>query len=78
MNSEESPPETRIAHLEARLAEVEETLRALRQGEVDALVVAGADGDQVFTIQSAETPYRFLVEAMNEGALLIQNDGTIL
>lgn len=78
MNSEENPREARIADLEARLAEVEETLRAIRQGEVDALVVAGADGDQVFTIQSAETPYRFLVEAMNEGALLIQNDGTIL
>ncbi len=66
------------AQLQARLAEAEETLRAIRQGEVDALVVAGPKGDQVFTLQGAETPYRFLVEELNEGALLLLPEGTIL
>ncbi len=72
------PSALRVAHLEARLQEAEETLRAIRQGEVDALVVAGPKGDQVFTVQGAETPYRFLVEEMNEGALLVSPDGTVL
>lgn len=67
------------AGLRARLAEAEETLRAIREGEVDALVVEGQNGEQkVFTLQGAETSYRFLVEAMNEGALLLLLDGSIL
>lgn len=69
---------SQLAEAEARLAEAEETLRAIRQGEVDALVVAGPAGDQVFTLQGAETPYRFLVEEMNEGALLLLPNGIIL
>lgn len=67
----------RIKELEARLAEAEETLHAIRSGEVDALVVAGTDGDQVFTLKGAEMPYRILIEEMNQGALLIIPDGTI-
>ncbi len=66
------------AELQKRLEEAEETLRAIRHGEVDALVVSGAEGEQVFTLQGAETPYRFLVEEMNEGALLLGREGTIL
>ena len=56
--------------LVARLAEAEETLQALRDGEVDALVVRGADGDQVYTLHGAEEPYRNLVEQMREGAVV--------
>jgi len=42
------------AQLRARLEEAEETLRAIRTGEVDALVVETADGPQVFTLASAD------------------------
>jgi PAS domain S-box-containing protein len=66
------------AELKARLAEAEQTLEAIRSGAVDALVVAGSDGDQVFTLKGAEMPYRILVEEMNQGALLIAPDGTII
>src|SRR5688572_15293889 len=71
-------PTTEIEELKARLAEADETLRAIRSGEVDALVVAGSDGDQVFTLKGAEMPYRILVEEMNQGTLMIIPDGTIL
>src|ERR1043166_7540346 len=64
--------------LRRRLQVAEETLRAIRHGEVDALVVSGAGGDQIFTLKGAETPYRLLIEAMNEGALTVLADGTIL
>jgi PAS domain S-box-containing protein len=67
-----------VAELRARLAEAEETLEAIRTGAVDALVVAGPAGDQVFTLQGAETPYRLLIESMNEGAATLGPDGTIL
>jgi PAS domain S-box-containing protein len=69
---------TEITVLKARLAEAEETLDAIRSGEVDALAVSGPDGDQIFTLQGAETPYRILVEEMNQGALMLIPDGTIL
>ena len=67
-----------IAELRRRLAAAEETLEAIRNGAVDALVVSGSKGDQVFTLTSAEKPYRLLIESMNEGALNVLSDGTIL
>ena len=64
--------------LRARLAEAEEMLRAIRQGEVDALVVEGAGGNQVYTLHSADEPYRDLVEQMQEGAVVLTGRGDIL
>jgi PAS domain S-box-containing protein len=43
------------AELRTRLEEAEETLRAIQSGEVDALVVQGAGGTQIFTLQGTET-----------------------
>jgi PAS domain S-box-containing protein len=62
----------------ARLREAEETLDAIRRGEVDALVVAGASGQQIYTLQNADRPYRALIERMQEGAVTLSTDGTIL
>lgn len=64
--------------LRARVEELEETLRAIRMGEVDAVLVSSAQGDQVFTLQGAEHPYRLLVETIEEGAATLSDDGTIL
>jgi len=64
--------------LKVRVAELEETLRAIRTGEVDALLVSGPKGNQVFTLQGAEHPYRVLVETIEEGAATLAEDGTVL
>ena len=64
--------------LRARLAEAEEMLRAIRQGEVDALVVESTGGNQVYTLHSADEPYRDLVEQMQEGAVVLTGRGDIL
>src|ERR1700736_6451902 len=64
--------------LTERVAELEETLRAIRMGEVDALLVSSPEGDQVFTLQGAEHPYRVLVETIDEGAAILSDDGTVL
>ena len=61
-----------------RLEEAEETLRAIRSGEVDALVVSGEHGDQVFTLKDLTLPYQVLIEEMNEGALTLSPNGLIL
>ena len=49
------------ANLRARLAIAEETLRAIRGGEVDTVSVAGRQGRQVFTLQDAGLAYRSLI-----------------
>lgn len=67
-----------LEELRQRLQEAEETLEAIRSGEVDALVVSGPSGEKVFTLEGAEHPYRVLVESMNEGAISLSLDGTIL
>ncbi|GGF15118.1 ATP-binding protein [Hymenobacter cavernae] len=64
--------------LRYRLQEAEELITAIRTGAVDALAVQGADGPQIFTLQSADQGYRTLIEQMNEGALLLSHDATIL
>jgi two-component system NarL family sensor kinase len=64
--------------LRARVEELEETLRAIRMGEVDAVLVSSSQGDQVFTLQGAEHPYRLLVETIEEGAATLSDDGTVL
>ncbi|MGZ9138126.1 MAG: hypothetical protein ACXW4K_11820 [Candidatus Deferrimicrobiaceae bacterium] len=51
----------RIAELSARLEEAEETLSAIRAGEVDAVIVAGPTGDRVFTLEGAEHAYRIFL-----------------
>lgn len=69
---------TKLSDLQARVAELEETLRAIRMGEVDAVLVSGPQGDQVFTLQGAEHPYRLMVETIDEGAATLADDGTVL
>jgi PAS domain S-box-containing protein len=64
--------------LHSRLAETEEMLAAIRCGEVDAIVVSGTKGEQVYSINSAETPYRTFIEEMNEGAVTLTKEGIIL
>ena len=71
-------PSRRVAELRARLAEAEDTLRAIRTGEVDTVLVAGKQGPQVFTLKGAEHAYRMLIECMNEGALTLTADKMIL
>jgi PAS domain S-box-containing protein len=63
--------------LKNRLAETEETLRAIQEYMVDAFVVNRENGIQVVTLNESEIPYRMMVESMNEGAVTLIPDGTI-
>jgi PAS domain S-box-containing protein len=71
-------PSRGLTELRARLAVAEQTLHAIRHGEVDAVVVAGKQGPQVFTLEGAEHAYRVLIESMNEGALTLTAKGVML
>lgn len=67
-----------VDELRARLREAEETLRALRDGEVDAVVVNDQRGERVYALRSAEHPYRQMVEGMRQGAVTLAAEGMIL
>jgi len=64
--------------LQSNLQEAQETLEAIRNGEVDAVVVHGPNGNQIYSLTSAEQPYRVYVEQMQEGAVTVSPDGLIL
>jgi PAS domain S-box-containing protein len=64
--------------LRYRLEEAEQTLTAIREGEVDALVVYGERGEQVFSLRGADQPYREFVEQIQEGAASVTADGLVL
>jgi len=58
--------------LREKLREAEETLEAIRNGDVDAVVVSGADDvPRVYTLETADQTYRLLVEEMQEGTLTL-------
>jgi PAS domain S-box-containing protein len=67
-----------IIELTRRLEEAEETLRAIREGEVDALVVDSPAGEVIYTLTSADYPYRLMIDEMNEGAVSLSPDSLIL
>src|SRR6478609_8017116 len=58
--------------------EARETLEAITSGGVDAIVVDGPLGPQVLHLESLDRPFRTFVERMQEGALTVALDGTIL
>ncbi len=67
-----------VADLRLQLIEANDTLHAIRYGEVDAVLSLGPDGDQLFTLKGADEPYRVLIEEMNQGAVSLSADGSIL
>jgi PAS domain S-box-containing protein len=67
-----------IAELEERLQESEEALRAIREGEVDAIVVSGRHGEQIYSLAGSDLVYRLIVQSMSEAALTTTLGGTIL
>jgi PAS domain S-box-containing protein len=64
--------------LRQQLREAEELIVAVRTGAIDALAIRGADGPRIFTLEGADHGYRTLIEEMNEGALLLSPEGTVL
>ena len=68
-----------ILDLQSRLDEAEETLFAIQNGEIDAIITPqGSDGPKVYTLESADSLYRNLVQEMNEGVATLTTDGTIV
>ena len=67
-----------LEELKLQLQEANETIQAIRTGQVDALVVQKEDGLQLYTLKSADHTYRIFIEKMKEGAVTLDRSGLIL
>jgi len=77
--TERGPLSARAAEeLRRRLQEAEDTINAIREGHVEALVVNTPAGERIYTLRGADQPYRLIVEQMREGALTLSADGMVL
>src|SRR5688500_12258176 len=67
-----------LEEVKRQLYEANETIEAIRTGQVDALVVEGAGWHQLYTLKSADITYRVFIEKMTEGAVTLSKEGLIL
>jgi two-component system CheB/CheR fusion protein len=67
-----------INNLRLQLEEANETIEAIRTGQIDALVVHGKKGHELYTLKTADQIYRVFIEKMADGAVTLSRDGIIL
>ncbi|UQA62057.1 ATP-binding protein [Polyangium aurulentum] len=78
MSDVEVNAEVLVHDLTLGLDEVQDTLSAIRNGEVDALVIASDEEPRVFVLKGADRTHSVLFETLNESAMTIAADGSIL
>jgi len=61
-----------------QLTESNEVIEAIRTGQVDAILLEGHNGQQVFTLKNADQTYRKFIDKMTEGAVTMDKTGIIL
>ena len=64
--------------LRQQLNEVKESIETIKTENIDALVIAHEKDITVYTEETADKPYRILIENMHEGAVTVNQDGSIL
>lgn len=67
-----------VHELRKQLLEAKNSMHAINNGTIDALVVSHKKSLKIYTEQTADNTYRILVEKMHEGAVNINKDGIIL
>jgi two-component system CheB/CheR fusion protein len=69
---------SQIEDLQSRLEEAENIIDAIRNGEVDALIVKKNNEPALYTLKSADHTYRIFIEKMNDAAVTLNRDGIIV
>jgi len=81
MTSRAPTPAASIAELTRLRGQLEDLLAAfaaIRGGGVDAIMVGGPNEERLYTLTSADRPYRVIVEEMGEGAATVSERGVLL
>lgn len=64
--------------LQWKLEEANDTIDAIRNGRVDAIVVNGDKGHRIYSLKTADQTFRLFIEKMNEGAVTLNREGHII
>lgn len=67
-----------IDSLKEQLYESNSIVDAIKQGDVDALVVTNNGSPQLYSLETADYTFRLLIEKFGQGALSISRNGLIL
>ncbi|MES2377776.1 MAG: ATP-binding protein [Bacteroidota bacterium] len=67
-----------VNELRYQVDEANDAIEAIRTGQVDALVIQGEEGHQLYTLKTSDQTYRMFIEKMSEGAVTINESGLIL
>ena len=67
-----------IAALKEELREAREVIAAIRSGAADALVIVRDGREMVYTLESADKPFRIFLEEMQEGAVTVDQKGLVV
>ena len=67
-----------LGELREQIVYLRQALTAISSGGVDAVVIGEVDQEQIYTLTSADRPYRVIVERMGEGAATVSERGVIL
>ncbi len=81
MKSKELNIESLLAEIESLKEELFESnsiVNAIKQGDVDALVVTSNGVPELYSLETADYTYRLLIEKFGQGALSISRKGLIL
>lgn len=70
--------EADLGELREQIVYLRQALTAISSGGVDAVVIGEVDQEQIYTLTSADRPYRVIVERMGEGAATVSERGVIL
>jgi two-component system CheB/CheR fusion protein len=67
-----------LEELRQQLEEANDTINAIRTGQIDALVVENGSGHQLYTLKTADQAYRIFIEKMKEGAITLNKDNLVV
>lgn len=67
-----------LTELRSQIDYLQQALTAISNGGVDAVVIGEPEQEQLYTLTSADRPYRVIVERMGEGAATVSERGVIL
>lgn len=67
-----------LEEAEYKLEEANDTIDAIKSGQIDALIVKGNDGHSIFTLKTADQSFRIFIEQMSEGAVTLNKENLIL
>ena len=67
-----------LEELRFQVQEANETIHAIKSGQVDALFIETERGHELYTLKTADQTYRVFIEKMKEGAVTLSKNELIL